>query len=149
MTEIRFYHLQTQTLEQALPQILNKSLETGRRVVVKAGSDKDVKHLNDYLWTYHPDSFLPHGSKVNGHAQDQPVWLTTEDENPNGADVLVLTGGQETQALSSFSLCCEMLDGRDEQAVAAGRERYRKYRDDGYEITYWRQGENGGWEKKE
>lgn len=148
MTEIRFYHLQKQTLDQALPQILSKALETGRRVVVKVGSEKDVKHLNDHLWTYHPDSFLPHGSKVDGHDKDQPIWLTTADENPNGADVLILTGGQEAEDLSAFTLCCEMLDGRDEDAVGRGRERYKKYKDAGHEITYWQQGANGGWEKK-
>lgn len=147
MTEIRFYHLERQNIDQALPGLLNKALEQGRRVVVKAANDSEIARLNDHLWTYDPDSFLPHGTKREGFAKDQPVWLTTQDENPNGADVLILTQGTETANHAAFTLCCEMLDGRDETAVAAARTRWKTYKDQGFAITYWQQGEKG-WEKK-
>ena len=87
MTDIGFYHLQKWPLERALPKLLEKVLETGKRAVVIAGSEDRVEALNGLLWTYNPNSFLPHGTSRDGNAADQPVWLTTEDENPNGADV--------------------------------------------------------------
>lgn len=152
MTEVRFYHLTTKTAEQALPEILGKALETGRRAVVRAADDKAAERLSDLLWTFRPDSFLPHGTKRDGFAADQPVYLTAGDENPNGADMLVLAdigaaaGGAPP---AGFALCCDLFDGNDPAAVAAARARWKLCREAGCSLTYWRQNERGGWDKKE
>lgn len=148
MTEIRFYHLQYQALEQALPALLNKALGTGKRIVVKASDKARVKALNEQLWTYRPDSFLPHGSADDGFSSDQPVYLTYEDENPNGAAVLILTDGAKSAIMDQFDLCCEMLNGRDDAQVKAARGRWKAYQEAGHDITYWQQSDTGGWEKK-
>jgi len=147
MTEIRFYHLQTQPMEQALPQILAKALSGGHRILVRTASERDTERLNEHLWTYRPESFLPHGSAKDGFAEDQPVFLTALDENPNKAGVLVLTGGASAD-VSGFTLCCELFDGRDEAAVKTAREKWKIYKDSGHDLTYWQQNEKGGWDKK-
>lgn len=148
MTEIRFYHLRTRTLEQALPEILTKVLSQGRRAVVKTHDMASAERLNDHLWTWRPDSFLPHGMRGDNFPADQPVWLTNTDENPNGADVLILTYGAENTKASSFKLCCEMFDGVDENAVADARRRWKTYGERGFTVTYWQQNDKGGWEQK-
>jgi DNA polymerase-3 subunit chi len=113
-----------------------------------AGSEERVEALNGLLWTHGDRSFLPHGSARDGYAQEQPIWLTIEDENPNGARVLVLTDGASAASVADYALCCELFDGRDEAAVAAARERWKAYKAAGHELTYWQQTEAGGWEKK-
>ena len=148
MTDIRFYHLQRKPLERALPELLEKVLERGSRAVVMAGSEERVEHLTSLLWTYDDRSFLPHGSARDGFAADQPVYLTAEDENPNGAKVLVLTDGASSASVDAFEICCELFDGNDEEAVGAARARWTAYRDAGHAITYWQQTERGGWEQK-
>lgn len=147
MSEIRFYHLERQTLDQVLPALLSKALSGGRRIVLKAPNAQEAERLNAHLWTYDPNSFIPHGSDKDGHAEHQPVWITARDENPNGADVLILSGGVDSPLLGDFALCCEMLDGRDPEAVSAARTRWKDYKDAGHDITYWQQGPQG-WEKK-
>ena len=147
MTEVRFYHLQRQRLEDVLPSLLEKGRERGYRVVVQAGSTDRVKALDGLLWTYRPDSFLPHGSAATGMAEEHAVWLTAIEECPNEADMLVLVDGAEAD-LSRYKLCCELFDGLDETAVAAARERWARYKAAGHAITYWQQGERGGWEKR-
>ncbi len=148
MTQINFYHLRQSPLEKALPMLLEKVLEAGKRAVVMAGSEERVEALNLALWTYHPNKFLPHGSMRDGNAHDQPVWLTAEDENPNGAQVLVLTDGAASDRLEDFERCLEMFDGGDEAAVTAARGRWQAFKAAGHEVTYWRQGERGGWERQ-
>lgn len=149
MSEIRFYHLTTQSLEQALPAILMKALSGGRKAVVRFANDKDAAHFNDHLWIYNPDGFLPHGSKADGNADLQPVYLTAANENPNGADMLVLCNAQAVpENIVDFSLCCDFLDGSDDEAVEAGRARWKEYKTAGHTITYWQQTESGGWEQK-
>lgn len=148
MTEIRFYHLRSRTAEQALPGILQKTMDTGRRVVVRCNNEQAVAALNDYLWVFNPDSFIPHGSAKNGYAANQPVWLTAGNDNPNGADILILTGGAGNDGVEKFGLCCEMLDGRDEEAVTAARARWKEYKEKGFAVAYWQQNDKGGWEQK-
>ena len=148
MTEVRFYHLQRKTLEQALPQLLEKTLERGWRAVVIAGSEARVEALNGLLWTYTREGFLPHGTKKDGHAERQPVWLTDSDENPNNANVLFLVDGAESSRISEFDLCCEVFDGRDDLAVAGARDHWKICKESGFDLTYWQQTERGGWEKK-
>ena len=148
MTEVRFYHLRTKPLEQALPEILTKAVAQGRRVVVKTASRDLAARLNDQLWTWRPDSFLPHGMAGDVFPEDQPVWLTDRDENPNGADILVLTGGAQAASLDGYTLCCDMLDGADEDAVTAARSRWKDYGAQGHSVTYWQQTDKGGWEQK-
>jgi len=148
MTEIGFYHLQRSSLEQALPKLLEKVLEAGKRAVVVARSDERIEQLNGVLWTYRPDSFVPHGSARDGNAEKQPVWLATEPENPNDAGVLILTDGATADDFNGFERCLEMFDGNDDDAVAAARQRWTAYKSAGHEVVYYQQTEGGGWEKK-
>lgn len=148
MTEIRFYHLTQRALEDVLPVMLERTLaRDGKHAVVVAGSPERVAHLDAHLWTYNDRSFLPHGSKADGFAERQPVWLTDTDENPNGAKVLFLTDGAAAD-IGGYDLVCELFDGRDEAAVATARQRWRDHSAAGHELTYWQQTDNGGWEKK-
>jgi DNA polymerase-3 subunit chi len=148
VTEVNFYHLTRSTLEQALPRLLEKALQSGARAVVMAGSAERVEALNAHLWSYDPDAFLPHGSARDGNAAHQPVWLTVEDENPNAASLVFLTDGASTQRLTEFTRCFELFDGRDEAAVAAARERWKQLKAEGHSIAYWQQNDKGGWEKR-
>lgn len=147
MTDIRFYHLERQTLDQVLPSLLGKALSVGHKIVVKAANDQEVERLNTHLWSYDPNSFLPHGSKKDGNAELQPIWITTEEENPNGADVLILTQGTVSDHVADFKMCCEMFDGRHDETVKAARGRWKDYKEAGHDLTYWQQGDRG-WEKK-
>lgn len=149
MTEIAFYHLERSNLEGALAKLLEKALAGGYKAVVKAGSDERVEALNAALWTYEQGSFLPHGSARDGNGPDQPVWLTTGDDNPAGANVLFLTDGAESERLSDYARCLELFDGRDGEALDAARAHWKSYKDAGHELTYWRQDDRGAWRKQD
>jgi DNA polymerase-3 subunit chi len=148
MSDIGFYHLVRSPLEKALPKLLEKVLESGARAVVMAGSEERVESLAALLWTYHPNSFLPHGTARDGTPDRQPIWLTERDENPNGATILVLTDGASSEQVERYARCLEVFDGGDPEAVSRARERWRVYKDAGHSLTYWQQTESGGWEKK-
>ncbi|MDB5364429.1 MAG: polymerase subunit chi [Rhodospirillales bacterium] len=147
MTDIRFYHLQRATLDELLPALLEKARERGHRIVVKLGSAERIAAVDTQLWTYRPESFLAHGTSADGEAERQPIWLTTEDENPNGADMLVLADGATCARIDGWSVLCDLFDGNDEQAVAAARGRWSAWKVEGHALTYWQQGPRG-WEKK-
>ena len=148
MTQIGFYHLTRLPLEQALPKLLDKALAAGYRAVVLAGSPERVEALNDRLWTFEPDSWLPHGSSRDGEAEMQPIWLTDTDENPNDATILVMCDGAASAMIASYARCLDLFDGNDDEAVQAARERWKRWKAEGHELIYYQQTERGGWEEK-
>jgi DNA polymerase-3 subunit chi len=148
VSEIRFYHLQRTRLEVALPKMLERTLERGERAIVMLGSEERVEALAALLWTYSDRGFLPHGTAQDGFAERQPVWLTAKDENPNGAQVLFLADGAESERLAAYRLCVELFDGSDEQAVAAARRRWAAYKAAGHALSYYQQNDSGAWEQK-
>ncbi len=145
MTEIAFYHLTRSTLEQALPRLLEKVLESGRRAVVRCPGPERLEALDRALWTYAPDSFLPHGSAADGFAEEQPVWLTTGTDRPNGAEVLVLVEDAPEEGLEAFERVLVPFDGGDPAAVERARGRWRAWREAGHRLVYWQQDADGRW----
>ena len=147
MTDINFYHLTARPLEWALPKLLERTLAAGKRAVVMAGSEERVSALNAHLWTYEERAWLPHGAADDGHAAAQPIWLTVLPENPNNATFLFLTDGARHDMVADFERVFELFDGRDDIAVRTARDRWKIYKENGHNLSYWRQDENGRWEK--
>ena len=148
MTEVLFYHLQNAPLERVLPDLLERSLQRGWKAIVRAGGKERLDALNNTLWTYKEESFLPHGTAEDGPPELEPVFLTTEEENPNGAAVIFLVDGAEPGDISGYERCVLMFDGRDAEAVATARTHWTALKDAGHDTTYWQQSEAGKWEKK-
>jgi DNA polymerase-3 subunit chi len=148
MTEVLFYHLTRQPLDKVLPGLLEKTLERGWRAVVQAGSGERVDALDALLWTYADDSFLPHGTARDGMPDQQPIFLTVKDENPNGATVRFLVDGAEAPDLAGYTRAVYIFDGRDDAALAQARAEWKRIKGAGHAVTYWQQNENGRWEKK-
>ncbi|MTI42311.1 DNA polymerase III chi subunit [Roseibium hamelinense] len=146
--EVVFYHLLHKPLEAALPQLLAKCLERDWKVVVQTGSAERCAALDSHLWTYVDDSFLPHGTAADGYAEHQPIYLTFEQDNPNAADVRFMVDRADPPPLGGYKRAIFMFDGRDEEAVAEARMRWKAAKGEGFELAYWQQTEAGGWEKK-
>ncbi|HVJ34136.1 MAG TPA: DNA polymerase III subunit chi [Terriglobia bacterium] len=148
MTEIRFYHLQRAKLEDVLPTMLERAYGRGQRALVALGSVERVEALAAQLWTYRPESFLPHGTSKDGEAAAQPIFLTDQGDNPNQARLLFLCDGAQREDLSPFELVCELFDGNDDAVVSAARQRWRDYKAAGHTLIYFQQDDSGRWEEK-
>jgi DNA polymerase III subunit chi len=149
MTEILFYQLNGQKLEQVLPPLIARSLERGWRVVVQASSDERVEALDAHLWTWRDDAFLPHGTWREAEAAEQPVLLTVNADNPNGAVVRFLVDGAGVPAdAAAYQRLVLLFDGDDPEALEVARGRLASAKNEGFEVTYWRTDENGRWQRQ-
>lgn len=153
MSELLFYHLERRTLEDVLPGLLERTREREWRAVVRIGSAERMETLDAHLWTYSEQSFLAHGTAAEGPPSRQPIYLTTEDENPNSAQVLFLVGGAQvadwsSTGLTDFARIVLMFDGREAEAVDYARSAWRSAKDAGHEVTYWKESPSGKWEKQ-
>ncbi len=146
--EVWFYHLERSTLDQVLPELLEKTLARGWRALVRTPQAERVEHLDGWLWSYKDDSFLPHGHDGEPLAERQPVLITCGGDNINGAQALFLIDGAEPGDISPFERCIVLFDGRDESALSEARRRWTQFKSAGAPVSYWRQGETRGWEKQ-
>ena len=145
MTTISFYHLLSTTRERAVPKLMEKALASGAKVVMLAGSDTMLKTLSAALWSNDPTSFFPHGSVRDGHKNEQPIYLTLTDENPNGATILCVLDGSTPASLPTYTKVLDVFDGSNEDDVAAARTRWAAYKEHGYALQYVKQQPGGSW----
>jgi len=147
-TEVLFYHLERKPLEAVLPQLLEMTVQRGWRAVLQASSEERLEALDTHLWTYSEESFLPHGTRKDGHAAEQPVYLTIGDDNPNAATVRFLVDGAVASEPTAYTRVVYLFDGRDPDAVQQARGEWKRVKTAGCTVTYWQQTESGRWEKK-
>ena len=145
--EIWFYHLERSTLDQVLPGLLEKTRERGWKALVRASDERLLDDIDERLWTYRDDSFLAHGRATGPDAARQPILLSTEAENRNGAQALFILDQSELGDTKGFDRCFIIFDGRDEAAVSAARVRWKTLKDAGANLAYWKQSPEGRWEK--
>ncbi|MFZ3007043.1 MAG: DNA polymerase III subunit chi [Phenylobacterium sp.] len=145
--EVWFYHLERTGLDQALPELLEKTLARGWKAIVRATGPQRVEHLDGWLWAYRDESFLPHAPADEPGAARQPILLTTNDENLNGADALFLVDGAEPGELGDYTRCVVLFDGGDEEALATARRQWKSVKAKGLPASYWKQ-QGRGWEKQ-
>jgi DNA polymerase-3 subunit chi len=149
MVEISFYHFLHGSLEKSVAKLLEKVYQANLRSVVLVDTDEKKDFYDSLLWTFSSLSFLPHGSARDGNPELQPLWLTTQLENPNQAEVLVCLDGAQISAFDSFKRCLDIFNGHDDDALQLARKRWQFYKQENHTLTYWQQSPEGKWEKQD
>lgn len=149
VTDVLFYHLTERKIEDALPPLLDRSVERGWRVAVQMRSAAFMERLDTLLWTYRPESFLPHGTEEGELVEDQPILLTTTPDNRNRAQVRFIVDGAEPPPLADYERVVFLFDGYDAEQLAHARSEWKRLKAEGFTLTYWQQTPEGRWEKKD
>jgi len=152
LSEALFYQLERRRLDGVLPGLVERTLERGWRAIIRVESADRAAAIDALLWTYNEESFLPHAIACDGDAVRQPVLITVEEGNSNGAQVLFLAGGARhhdwSQSATSFARIVTLFDGRDPEALTSAREAWKQAKAAGLEVTYWKENAAGKWEKQ-
>ena len=132
-----FYHLTRVPLEKVLPSIAERVLASGERLVIVAEDDKILTRIDALLWSYKPESFLPHG-----RGEDQPILLTA-DAGDAAAQNIALIDGQWRDGALTFARAFYFFDS---QSIDSARTAWRGLADRSeVERHYWKQDEAGKW----
>lgn len=150
MSRIDFYHLQKSTLDEALPKLVLKAYETGKKIKIKVGNDLRVDFLSTLLWTFEDESFLPHGTKKDGFADMQPVYISSDDDNPNDAVFLFLVEAADVSPENAlkFERIFYVFSGNNENELTKARTIWKAFMDKDFERHYWQQNIEAKWEEK-
>ena len=147
MSEVLFYHLESQPLERVLPMLLEKTLERGWRAVVETSSRERAATIDAMLWTYRDESFLPHGVAGDESDADQPVLIAMDEGNANASNVRFFVDRAVPQSGVGYERIVFLFSGHDPDAVTKARIAWKALQD-GNAMTYWQQDDSGRWVKK-
>jgi len=141
--QVDFYHLVASPLDRVLPKIAEKVVAGGGRLVVVSDSEAQRATIDRLLWTYTPDSFLPHAQAGGERDGDQPVLIAPDIAAANGARNVALIDGIWRDGALEFDRAFHFFDG---DTVAAARSAWKALggRDE-VERRYWKQDDAGRW----
>ena len=125
-------------LETFACRLVETVWQRGHRVLVLAASDTAARRLDDLLWTFRDESFVPHrrvGAEDRGAPAPvgEPVVVSTPGAWSGELDVLVNLTPSVPEEADRAARIVEIVPAGD-GARAAGRERYRDYRSRGFEL---------------
>ncbi|KAA5805145.1 DNA polymerase III subunit chi [Alkalicaulis satelles] len=147
MSEIWFYHHESARIEQTLPALLMKVLERGGRALVISPLESRIESLDQHLWTFTDDSFLPHGRADRPRADQQPVLLAREPENINNATMLFCLDGADPGDGGGWDRVLVMFEADDPGALNAARALWSARKKSQTPVSYYKQSSSGRWEK--
>lgn len=143
--QVDFYHLTAAPLERVLPRIAERLLAQGERLLVVCAEDRLVQRIDEQLWSYAPESFLPHGRAGEAGADIQPVLISLSIEPVNGARNVALADGVWREEALSFDRAFYFFDAA---TIAGARLAWRELSGrDGVEPRYWKQDDAGRWQR--
>ena len=134
MTErVDFYILKSEAARERFTfacRLAEKAYLRDLSVVIVNDTLGDARALDDLLWTFSENSFVPHQVYAAEDSKDPPapVQLTVEPAMPPAADLLVNLSARVPEAWERFARIAEIIDA-DEERRRLGRERFNYYRD--------------------
>jgi len=132
MTTIDFYTHVPDRLEVAARIIAKAHAAHGSvRVLTPDAAMTDA--LDRRLWLLPPTGFIPHCRTDSPMAAETPIWIDHSLEHDGAAAVLVNLHASPPPFFSRFERLAEIV-GTDAADVAAGRERWKFYKERGYEL---------------
>ncbi len=146
--ETWFYHLEYRGVDDVLPALLSKALARNWRAIVRTSDGAKLDHFDRHLWTYDDASFLPHGRADAPNASRQPVLVTRDAENLNGAELVILLDGADPVEDPKVQRTIILFANDDAHALENARARWKSLRASGSAVSYWREGKSGSWEKQ-
>ncbi|MEG3164126.1 DNA polymerase III subunit chi [Sphingomonas sp. PB2P19] len=143
--QVDFYHLTATPLDRALPKIAEKVVASGARLLIVADSEDQRTALDRLLWSYTPDSFLPHAQAGGETDADQPILITSDLQPANGARHIAIVDGRWRDEALVFDRAFHFFD---DEAIREARLAWKSLSDRGdVERRYWKQDEAGKWEQ--
>ncbi len=133
MTKVDFYILSHGSREHTACKLAEKAYRLGHRVYVHTHSETEAKRLDDLMWTFRDGSFLPHEQYQPGKTTRSPILIGSAQAPETNSEVLINLAPEVPLFFSRFLRVAELVNS-DETSKQQGRERFRFYKDRGYQL---------------
>ena len=134
MTRIDFYQIDdNEPMLMFACRLIDKAYHQHHQIYVHTESATHASELDDLLWTFRADRFIPHA--LHSAGLSAPVLIGPEEDPGKHQDVMVNLSGQIPHFFSRFERVTEVVPGEDTKRQNA-RKNYRFYKERGYPLTY-------------
>jgi DNA polymerase III subunit chi len=135
MTKVDFYTGSTDKLRTAC-QLSHKAMQNGMRTIISSPDSPTNDALDKLLWHYPVTAFIPHCRSDAGEAGKMPVVLAQGGDKFPHHDLLISLHHECVPFFSRFERVIEIISN-DAEDSRVGRERFKFYRDRGYELRHF------------
>lgn len=111
-------------------RLADKAYGLGHTVYVFTASEARAAALDDLLWTFRQDSFVPHERYPLVGEEGSPVLVGTAAPTTVEAQVLINLADALPEGFERYDRVVELVDQHPE-VLAQSRERFRQYREQG------------------
>lgn len=140
--QVDFYQLSRDPVEQALPGIARRVLESGERLLVVSEDRSQLERISRGLWDAGPETYLANDHVDAPLPAAQPILLAPACTAQNGARMIALADGRWRDEALEFERAFYFFD---DLTIEAARESWRALRGrEGVTPRFWRQ-EGGRW----
>ena len=132
---VDFYVLPNHTANGRLElvcKLTEKAYGLGHKVYIHAASPGQAQQLDDLLWTFKQNSFVPHALYPPGSEETAPVLIGAEQEPDGPAEVLINLAAEAPPFYRRCARVVEVVD-QDPQVLQGSRARFKAYREQGLE----------------
>ena len=137
MPKIDFYILpegEAQTRFNLACRLIEKAYKNRHRIYIHTENQADAHQLDEMLWTYREDSFLPHNLYGEGPEPAPPIQIGFDAHPEKHRDILINLSLQIPAFFQQFNRVLELVSN-EANIQESARERFRNYRAQGIEIT--------------
>lgn len=137
MTLIDFYVLQTATTDDQhnfACRLIEKAVRQGNRVMVATQSAAQSQAMDEALWAFRPESFVPHVVLGDDFAEQAPVLISHGEDDDSHHDVLVNLRLDVPPQFSRFQRLAEIVI-QDNTVLDNSRRNFAFYKERGYLIN--------------
>tara|TARA_A100000164_G_scaffold295046_1_gene268949 strand:- start:33 stop:497 length:465 start_codon:yes stop_codon:yes gene_type:complete len=150
VTQIIFYNTAPLQVENTLFNLIEKSIENGYKSLLLFNDKDKCSAIDEKLWTYKQNSFLPHSSE-NEKISDEidiPIYLSTKNENPYKAELLFSIDGFLPDNINNFERVIIIVDVNNKILLEEYKKYYLDINDDFEDIVFYKSDDNGKWTEK-
>lgn len=113
-------------------RLVEKAYQLQHKVYIHSAGEAQAHLLDDLLWSFRQNSFLPHALYPPAPADRSPILIGWRSDPAVTADVLVNLGDEIPAFFEKFTRVIELVDQND-AILSQSRQRFRLYRERGYE----------------
>lgn len=114
-------------------RLLEKAYKCGHRIYVSCQNEEDAQHLDELLWTFKEESFIPHNLKGEGPEPPPPIQIGFDGEPRGFQDILLNLAETIPPYFERFKRVMEIV-AADDASKEQSREHYRSYRAKGCDL---------------
>lgn len=137
VTQVDFYIIDAKDLngrDHFMCRLINKAYLKKHQVLVLCKDQNSANRIDEALWTYDDESFVPHNLITEGPKYPPPIQISSGEVPTQHRDILVNLTGVFPEQVKQFKRVIEIVY-QDEAVRVNSRELFKSYRQAGFKVN--------------